>query len=176
MFHYSGNYSYKKIKEENHAGGSYTENDCPCFKSSRLTVDVLKKAMKMYLERRKAGQQATHGKMSVKKLVGQGMGASSIEVTDNNIKSFERVTRKYNVDFAVKKDKTVEPPKYMVFFKGKDADVITQAFKEFVKVNEKKRGKVSVRRSWQSSGSCLERTRTGKEQGNTRKTGGSRYE
>lgn len=115
------------------------------FKSSRLTADVLKKAMKMYLERRKAGQQATHGKMSVKKLVGQGMGASSIEVTDNNIKSFERVTRKYNVDFAVKKDKTVEPPKYMVFFKGKDADVITQAFKEFVKVNEKKRGKVSVK-------------------------------
>ena len=82
------------------------------FKSSRLTADVLKKAMKMYLERRKAGQQATHGKMSVKKLVGQGMGASSIEVTDNNIKSFERVARKYNVDFAVKKDKTVEPPKY----------------------------------------------------------------
>ena len=82
------------------------------FKSSRLTADVLKKAMKMYLQRQKAGQQATHGKMSVKKLVGQGMGASSIEVTDNNIKSFERVARKYNVDFAVKKDKTVEPPKY----------------------------------------------------------------
>ena len=39
----------------------------------------------------------------------------------------------------------MEPPKYMVFFKGKDADVITQAFKEFVKVNEKKRGRVSVR-------------------------------
>ena len=51
------------------------------FKSSRLTADVLKKAMKMYLEHRKAGQQATHGKMSVKKLVGQGMGASSIEVS-----------------------------------------------------------------------------------------------
>ena len=32
------------------------------FKSSRLTADVLKKAMKMYLERRKAGQQATHEK------------------------------------------------------------------------------------------------------------------
>ena len=90
------------------------------FKSSRLTTDVLKKAMKMYLEHRKQGKQASHGKMSVKDLVGQGMGASSIEVTDNNIKSFERVARKYNVDFAVKKDKTVAPPKYMVFFKGKD--------------------------------------------------------
>ena len=43
------------------------------FKSSRLTADVLKKAMKMYLEHRKAGKQATHGKMSVKDLVGQGM-------------------------------------------------------------------------------------------------------
>ena len=115
------------------------------FKSSRLTADVLKKAMKMYLERRKAGQQATHGKMSVKKLVGQGMGASSIEVTDNNIKSFERVARKYNVDFAVKKDKTVDPPKYVVFFKGRDADAVAQAFKEFVYGNEKRKSRTSVR-------------------------------
>lgn len=115
------------------------------FKSSRLTADVLKKAMKMYLEHRKQGKQAAHGKMSVKDLVGQGMGASSIEVTDNNIKSFERVARKYNVDFAVKKDKTTSPPKYMVFFKGKDADVITQAFREFVKVNEKKQNRISVK-------------------------------
>lgn len=115
------------------------------FKSSRLTTDVLKKAMKMYLEHRKQGKQASHGKMSVKDLVGQGMGASSIEVTDNNIKSFEKVAKKYNVDFAVKKDKTVAPPKYMVFFKGKDADVITQAFKEFVKVNEKKQQRPSLR-------------------------------
>ena len=53
------------------------------------------------------------------------------------------MAKKYNVDFAVKKDRTVEPPKYMVFIKGKDADVITQAFKEFVKVNEKKHGRVS---------------------------------
>lgn len=43
------------------------------------------------------------------------MGVSSIEVTDSNIKSFERVARKYNVDFAVKKDRTCEPPKYLVF-------------------------------------------------------------
>ena len=114
------------------------------IKTSKLTASVLQKAMKMYLEHQ-AGKQTTHGKMSVKKLVGQGMGASSIEVTDNNIKSFERVARKYNVDFAVKKDKTVEPPKYMVFFKGKDADVITQAFKEFVKVNEKKQQRPSLR-------------------------------
>lgn len=83
--------------------------------------------------------------MSVKELVGEGAGASSIEITDSNIKSFERTARKYNVDFAVKKDKTTEPPKYLVFFKGRDADAIAQAFKEFVYGNEKKKNRTSVR-------------------------------
>ena len=73
-----------------------------------------------------AEAQKTHGKTSVKKLVGEGVGVSSIEVTDGNIKSFERVARKYNVDFAVKKDKTTDPPKYVVFFKGRDADAVSQ--------------------------------------------------
>ena len=72
-------------------------------------------------------------------------GASSIEITDGNIKSFERVAKKYNVDFAIKKDKTTAPPKYVVLFKGRDADAIAQAFKEFVYGNEKKKGRVSLR-------------------------------
>ena len=115
------------------------------IRTSKLTTGTLKAAMKMYLDHRKQNIQKTHGKTSVKKLVGDGVGASSIEVTDSNIKSFERVARKYNVDFAVKKDKTVNPPKYMVFFKGKDADVVAQAFKEFVYGNEKRKGRTSIR-------------------------------
>ena len=115
------------------------------IRTSKLTTGTLKAVMKMYLDHRKQNTQKTHGKTSVKKLVGDGVGASSIEVTDSNIKSFERVARKYNVDFAVKKDKTVSPPKYMVFFKGKDADVVAQAFKEFVYGNEKRKGRTSIR-------------------------------
>ena len=100
--------------------------------------------MKMYLEHQKH-KEPSHGKIPVKKLVGQGEGAKSIEVTDSNIKSFERVARKYNVDFAVKRDKTTEQPKYLVFFKGRDADAVAQAFKEFVYGNEKRKGRTSVR-------------------------------
>lgn len=115
-------------------------------KSSKLTADVLKKLIKMYLDNQKQkSNQPKHGKQTVKELVGQNAGVSNIEITDSNIKSFERVAKKYNVDFAVKKDKTTEPPKYLVFFKGRDADVLTQEFKEFVKANEKKQTKVSVR-------------------------------
>ena len=115
------------------------------IKTTKLDANVLKAAMRMYLNHRKQKAQKTHGKTSVKKPVGGGMGVSSIEVTDGNIKSFERVAKKYNVDFAIKKDKTCDPPKYLVFFKGKDADAVAQAFKEFVYGNEKKKGKVSVR-------------------------------
>ena len=81
----------------------------------------------------------------MKRLVGEGAGVSSIENNDGNIKTFGRVARKYHVDYAVKKDKTAYPPKYLVFFKGKDADVLSQAFKEFVCANEKKKAKASVR-------------------------------
>ncbi len=115
------------------------------IKTSKLTANTLRAAMRMYLNHQKQKAQRTHGKTSVKRLVGDGVGVSSIEVTDGNIRAFERVARKYNVDFAVKKDKTTDPPKYMVFFKGRDADVLAQAFKEFVYGNEKKKGRASVR-------------------------------
>lgn len=115
------------------------------IKTAKLDTNVLKAAMKMYLNHHKQKAQKTHGKTSVKKLVGEGVGASSIEITDGNIKSFERVAKKYNVDFAIKKDKTTEPPKYVVLFKGRNADAIAQAFKEFVYGNEKKKGRVSLR-------------------------------
>ena len=115
------------------------------IRTSKLTADVLKKAMIAYLNHLKNKQANWHGKISVKKLMGKDQGANTMEITENNIKSFERVAKKYNVDFAVKKDKTVEPPKYIVFFKGRDADVIAEAFKEFVHENEKKQNRESVR-------------------------------
>lgn len=115
------------------------------IKTAKLDANVLKAAMRMYLDHRRQKSQRTHGKTSVKKLVGEGAGVSSIEVTEGNIKSFEKVARKYNVDFAVKKNKTVDPPKYVVFFKGRDADAVAMAFKEFVYGNEKKKERPSVR-------------------------------
>ena len=72
-----------------------------------------------------------HGKQTVKTLTKQGASLSSIEVTGNNIGSFKRVARKYNVDFALKRDDSESPPKWMVFFKAKDADALTAAFKEY---------------------------------------------
>ena len=37
----------------------------------------------------------------------------------------------YGIDFAINKDKSVVPPKYMVFFKAQDSDALTAAFQEY---------------------------------------------
>ena len=71
------------------------------------------------------------GKQTVKQLIGQGAGASNIEISDKNIKPFESIARKYGVDFALQKDNTEKPPKHLVFFKARDTDAIMAAFKEF---------------------------------------------
>lgn len=60
------------------------------------------------------------------------------------MKGFEKVARKYGVDYAITKDKGVVPPKYLVFFKAKDADALTAAFTEFSNQKLKKLEKPSV--------------------------------
>lgn len=53
-------------------------------------------------------------------LMEQDVQLTNIEVTDQNIRSFDRVARKYNIDYALKKDKSNNPPRYLVFFKARD--------------------------------------------------------
>ena len=76
-------------------------------------------------------QAIPHGKQTLRQLMKQGAGVSNIEITDGNIKAFESTAKKYGIDYALKKDTTETPPRYLVFFKGRDADVLTAAFKEF---------------------------------------------
>ena len=92
----------------------------------RLTAELLKWAIRQY---QKQAQEQKHGKQSVKSLVKQGTGVQNIEITDQNIKSFERCARKYGIDFAVKKDPA--QGRYLVFFKAKDADALNAAFAEY---------------------------------------------
>lgn len=70
------------------------------------------------------------GKQSIKELIGQNQGVSSIPIEKTDLKGFEQVARKYGVDYAITKDQNVIPPKYTVFFKAKDADALTSAFEE----------------------------------------------
>ena len=108
----------------------------------KLTADLLKWAIRQY---QRQANEPQHGKQSVKSLVEQGGGVQNIEITDKNIKSFERVARKYGVDFALKKDPA--QGKYLVFFKARDADALNAAFAEYTaKTLNRQRGKPSLKK------------------------------
>ena len=115
--------------------------------TGKLTGRELKKAIAKllaHMKDKKSHPNIPQGKQTVKQLAGQGQGMSSIEITDKNIRDFERVAKKYGVDFAVMKDRHETPPKYVVFFKGKDADAITNAFKDYTADMVKKAARPSV--------------------------------
>lgn len=117
------------------------------WQTTKLSVRGIYKYVKAYLEqlekdkvKRKAAKNTPiKGKQTVKQLVGQGQGVSSMEIGDSGIRDFKRIANKYGVDFAITKDKTVDPPKYTVFFKAKDADAITSVLKEYAAKQTKRK-------------------------------------
>ncbi|MBQ8905881.1 MAG: PcfB family protein, partial [Ruminococcus sp.] len=65
-------------------------------------------------------------------------------------KEFERIARKYGVDFAVKRVKG-DDPKFLVFFKGRDADALTSAFREYTAKKIRKEERPSVLKQLQEA-------------------------
>ncbi len=104
--------------------------------TTKLTLRTIISGIRKYLQHRekvkakKGRDPAVHGKQSVKKLLGQNQGAANAEIEKEGIKDFERLAKKYGVDFAVRKDKTVDPPRYFVFVRAKDANALDAICKE----------------------------------------------
>ena len=121
---------------------------------SKLTGRMLKSAISKYLAHRKEVKHQKrqsrdspvkhHGRQTVKQLIGQDQGVSNIEINDPSIKDFDRIARKYGVDYAIKRDRSSDPPKFLVFFKSRDADALTAAFNEYAGKKVKKASRPSV--------------------------------
>ena len=122
-------------------------------KTGKVTVKTLLRALRAWYrhhQRKKdvarISKDTVKGKQSVKELIGQGQGVSSMEVGDSGIRDFKKIANKYGVDFAIVKDKDTDPPKYTVFFKAKDADAITQVLKEYAAKQTKKKERAAKER------------------------------
>lgn len=151
-----------------------------CVQCSRMTASVLKDVMRKSLndlERKKQkhdqvkqaeknGQanekgrrkeqlrqekKTPKGKQTMQNLMAKGAQLTNILITDDNIKSFDRIARKYGIDYSLKRDNSVTPPKYLVFFRAKDVDVMTAAFREYTGVTMNKAKKPSVRKKLQQT-------------------------
>ena len=107
--------------------------------TTKLTGRSLVNAFRAYLNHRrnvkarKASIQDTHivGEQTIDQLLGQNQGATNIEIEKTEIAGFKRILNKYGVDYAITKDRSQEPPRFLVFFKARDGDALTAAFKEY---------------------------------------------
>ena len=117
---------------------------------SKLTASELRRALEKVLSQVKNGhsqklpkqEKEVHGKMTVKELAAKDKGMQSIEVNDSNIGSFNRIARKYGIDFAPFKVKGEN--RYLVFFKAPDADAMTAAFTEYTQRQVRQASKPSI--------------------------------
>ena len=101
------------------------------IKTTKLTGRVLAQAclaVGRKIKKAHRARQTPHGKQTVRQLMGHGAATNSIEV--ESPKDFDRVARKWNVDYAFYQ---VAPDKHLLFFKAGQADAITACFSEYSK-------------------------------------------
>ena len=120
--------------------------------TTKLTGRSLVNAFRAYLNHRrnakarKASIQDAHivGEQTIDQLLGQNQGATNIEIEKTEIAGFKRILNKYGVDYAITKDRSQEPPRYLVFFKARDGDALTATFKEYSAAMAKKAERPSM--------------------------------
>lgn len=118
------------------------------IKAAKLDAAVLQKALKIALEQiKKQHGKPKRGKQTMRQLTKSGEQVTNIKITDQNIKAFDPIARKYNLDYHVKKIEGGEVPRYLVFFKGKDIDSMTEAFREFSTKKLNREKKPSIRKA-----------------------------
>ena len=97
--------------------------------TARTILNAGRTALQQYQSKLLADKSS--GKQSVRMLLRQNRGVSSVEIDKTNIKGFERYAKKYGIDYAIRKDTSEVPPRYLVFFKAPDAEAFQAAFKEY---------------------------------------------
>lgn len=133
--------------------------------ATKMTARVLKDALRKYLAYKNAKSKSKAskdvkpvGKQTVKQLIGQNQGVTNVEIEDKSIREFEKIARKYGVDYAVKKDKLSDTPKYYVFFKARDGDALNAAMTEYAQKKLKVQNKKpSLLKKLQSLGQVVKR-------------------
>ena len=97
--------------------------------TTKLSARTLLRGMQFLL--RQYDKHASQGKQSMKRLVRQNRGVTNVEIQKTGIKDFDRYAKRYHIDYAIQKDLSCTPPRYMVYFKAQDTDALSAAFKEY---------------------------------------------
>ena len=86
--------------------------------TTKLTGRALLSAFRKYLQYRKSRKaEKSVGEQTIGELLGQNQGASNIEIEKTDIQGFKKILGKYGIDYAITKDPSQTPNRYLVFFK-----------------------------------------------------------
>jgi hypothetical protein len=134
-----------------------TQKECNlAVRVSSTTVSELRKALEKITAKIKQSKsqgqskqpkdpKLKHGKQTLRQLQKHNEGLSSVELNAPHLRQLQREMKKSNIDFSVVKD---GKGKYTLFFKGKNADEMTHAFKRYtnkiVRREEKKAIKIEL--------------------------------
>lgn len=118
------------------------------IQTAKMTSDTLKNMLNDFLSKPQNyhGQKVTYGNLAK-----QGK-LDNIEITENNIGDFVKTARKYDIDYALKRDRSTSPPTYYVFFSSGKSQNFTKAFSEYAgkmqqKLSKKHLGKEAIQKS-----------------------------
>jgi len=92
-------------------------------------LDVAK-GMALWLCKQSGGEKA--GQQTLQQLTKHGDKLSEIPLNSESIKDFTHIARKHGVSFALAKDDTKNPPRHTVYFKAKDTESMSAAFKDYI--------------------------------------------
>jgi len=113
------------------------------FRISELTIDLILKGLDKIIKglEKKPDEkpldgakdapkdpELKQGKQTLKELHKHNDGLSTIELKDPNLRELHKAMKKSDIDFSCVKD---GKGKYTLFFKGKNADEMTNAFKRY---------------------------------------------
>jgi predicted DNA-binding protein len=96
----------------------------------KLLADLENRGKTKNINKTDKKSELKHGKQTLKQLSKHNDGLSTVELKEPQLRLLYREMKRHNVDFAAVKD---GKGKYTLFFKGKDADSITHAFKSYTR-------------------------------------------
>ena len=90
----------------------------------KLSARTLLKGAQFFL--RQYDKSASQGKQSMNRLIRQNRGVTNLEIEKTGIKDFDRYAKRYHIDYAIQKDLSCTPPRYLIFFKAQDTDALNE--------------------------------------------------
>lgn len=107
--------------------------------AAKFTGRVLKEAISRHVQNTKSKKQqktfTKSGRVTMRQLQKQYGDLRSVTVDDENTRTFERIARKYHVQYKVYR---CEKGKYQIFFKSPNAEAMNAAFEELLKTKMRK--------------------------------------